>query len=138
MHKCPGGHQWEVTADDTLADGAGALVCPYCNAALEDPPLPKAMPAAANDLAGLRVSLTPEEAPLRVAGFEIVRELGRGGMGGGSATRVHPLDCDGFFASLGLGDVGARWLGSKHQEPGGLASWGWTEGISSSAVGRWL
>jgi eukaryotic-like serine/threonine-protein kinase len=95
---CPNGHSWEAGPDSPTSAGTGEPVCPQCGTLADAPtnkapspsgsgtdPLP---PAPADDRtvmdAGVRKPLPPlgglEPGP-SLPGFEILGELGRGGMG---------------------------------------------------------
>jgi hypothetical protein len=103
---CPQGHQWEPAPGDSALAG-DSLACPVCAAQLEDPPLP-GEPVAAGQAAFQRLAAAPAasdpgptvlEPPQAVdqqrggpsaapapgqpllPGYEILAELGRGGMG---------------------------------------------------------
>jgi tetratricopeptide (TPR) repeat protein len=68
-HACPDGHRWEVEGE------AAAPVCPICG-----------QTASANDSAVATAGLTNESVPAGASarsavGYEVLEELGRGGMG---------------------------------------------------------
>src|SRR5580765_2551454 len=83
---CPHGHQWEQ-ADDAGA-GGDSLACPVCGVDLRA--ARTAGSASRSDTATLlqgtvlprdRFSAAHEQAPPALPDFEILEELGRGGMG---------------------------------------------------------
>jgi eukaryotic-like serine/threonine-protein kinase len=102
---CPNGHPWDRSEHAQTPGAEGTVACPVCGAAVvievnespdmlaatpsrpapavEGPPLPPAAPPAQT------APWAPSEAPgstaasarLRVPGYEVLQELGRGGMG---------------------------------------------------------
>src|SRR5215207_9998259 len=91
VHTCPKGHQWEALADDT------APSCPHCMPTVQLGPDPRGCASAAPDQTTALPSLpaagprdpTPADPPpdpppackVLVPGYEVLCELGRGGMG---------------------------------------------------------
>src|SRR5262245_560661 len=69
--RCPNGHHWSVSV------GEAAPVCPLCGSAAADPPPTLAWRGESTDVpAG-----PPDHPPPAIAGYEVLEELGRGGMG---------------------------------------------------------
>src|SRR5258708_39814504 len=83
---CPQGHQWEAPSPATFGDEAGGP-CPVCDSLLDTPPGPGR--GSATRLAALLpapVADWPTAPPRTPAleglpGYEVLGELGRGGMG---------------------------------------------------------
>src|SRR5262245_27615212 len=86
LHTCPCGHRWESAADARDTATEDSLICPVCGArtpstspdvhdgADQLPPPPRPLKAPPAPLAG-------DESPPNIAGFEVLNEVGRGGMG---------------------------------------------------------
>src|SRR5262245_11944739 len=79
--RCANGHEWEGPAGD--ATPPGGVACPVCGSldrTLTAPPtLPGARPPT--PLSGLDLARAAADAPPALANFEILEEIGRGGMG---------------------------------------------------------
>jgi hypothetical protein len=85
---CPQGHQWEARSDPTLPAPQDVGRCPLCGAAGRAVTEPAdAWPTFGDELPPLPQPATPSTAELSrgswpaVSGYEILGELGRGGMG---------------------------------------------------------
>lgn len=80
-HRCRNGHEWDAASDATLAG------CPRCGAEIEaddypdemPPPPPRPLPAST--LFTVEMSSPPAGELPQLPGYEVLRELGRGGMG---------------------------------------------------------
>ena len=81
-YRCRNGHEWDATGDATLAG------CPQCGAEIEPveypdelpPPPPK--PLRASTIFSVELSSAPVAGELpQLPGYDMLRELGRGGMG---------------------------------------------------------
>jgi len=78
--QCPRGHRWEE-ADENVAHGAGAS-CPECGAAATTAPGHAQSDLAATVMQNtLTMSAPPAQPPPEIPEFEILEEIGRGGMG---------------------------------------------------------
>src|SRR5262245_16442655 len=87
---CPRGHQWQTPPRDNTAEATPAL-CPLCGAmALSGPPADGVIPetievASLSPTAEARTLFSPVATPsaprIAVPGYEVLSELGRGGMG---------------------------------------------------------
>src|SRR5262245_46615174 len=91
---CPRGHQWEYSTEAALFPASGSHLCPVCGASCtqetlsagEWPSLRDELPPAPPVTSSLTInSANPSGAPAvpwpAVPGYEILGELGRGGMG---------------------------------------------------------
>jgi WD40 repeat protein/serine/threonine protein kinase len=80
---CPQGHQWQLPDAGAEPDAASPPVCPVCGAAVPLPAVPPPLTGKSDavTLAGANPPRAAPAGPRIVAGYEIVRELGRGGMG---------------------------------------------------------
>src|SRR6476660_9681264 len=89
---CPHGHRWEVAGDQPGKDHE-AVLCPVCGAngetlsashqygTLSLPPPPDTREDMRPHSGPPTWGLKPQEHRLNVTGYEILEELGRGGMG---------------------------------------------------------
>jgi WD40 repeat protein/serine/threonine protein kinase len=78
--RCPQGHQWKARPDkETHADQPPT--CPVCGASGESAPGPAAWNAEASTIPPGGPVVPPEVRKPSLAGYEILDELGRGGMG---------------------------------------------------------
>ena len=68
--RCSNGHEWEAVADDPAPGGGTVLGCPVCGAPQWSPVGPETPPPGPSD----------EPWPV-VPGYEVLGEIGRGGMG---------------------------------------------------------
>jgi serine/threonine protein kinase len=82
LHRCANGHQWE-TAGDAAPSGGATLPCPVCGSLdqtlLTPPTLPVGRPPT--PFSGEVVAEAGPQGPPSLAGYEILAEVGRGGMG---------------------------------------------------------
>jgi tRNA A-37 threonylcarbamoyl transferase component Bud32 len=78
LFTCPKGHRWEAPSGEQASSQRAGGACPVCGAPTEVRPpavaTPDAGPAAPPPAA-------PGEVPPRLPGYEILEEVGRGGMG---------------------------------------------------------
>src|SRR5262249_22317430 len=80
MHKqfrCSNGHNWEVPVNGRPGPALPSVVCPQCGAAAET----LAPSLSSDDLGTLPHAPRPTNRRPCVLGYEILGELGRGGMG---------------------------------------------------------
>jgi hypothetical protein len=77
---CSFGHQWEATTDLTLSTDDINRACPIRSSTDQTPPPRRHTPTAREGGQGGLPADGNQEWPI-IAGFEVLSELGRGGMG---------------------------------------------------------